>query len=209
MTRLARLLRRVAQRRQVGDQPQEPEQQRDGEVGGDREHVPHQRALELRPDALDAGIRQQPVGGEPGPAGVEEREQQGAHDREQGHRLGEAVDRRAPLLLEQQQDGGDQGAGVADTDPPDEVDDVEGPADRDVVPPGRRCPRRACSRGRSPGSPASPGRRRSRPTSPCPAPRQTWSSRLSLMVRVGVLALDEGPRIQRIAGRGRVRGSSR
>ena len=64
-----------------------------------------------------------------------QREQQRADDREQRHRLGEAVDRRAPLLLEQQQDRGDQRAGVADTDPPDEVDDAERPADRDVVPP--------------------------------------------------------------------------
>ena len=35
----------------------------------------------------------------------------------------------------QQQDGRDQRAGVADADPPDEVDDVEAPADRDVVAP--------------------------------------------------------------------------
>ena len=34
--------------------------------------------------------------------------------------------------MQQQQDGGDQRAGVADADPPDEVDDREAPADRDV-----------------------------------------------------------------------------
>ena len=56
----------------------------------------------------------------------------GAGDGEQRHRLGEAVDRGAPLLVEQQQDGRDQRAGVADADPPDEVDDREAPADRDV-----------------------------------------------------------------------------
>ncbi len=33
--------------------------------------------------------------------------------------------------LEQQQDRRDQRAGVADADPPDEVDDVEAPADRE------------------------------------------------------------------------------
>ena len=59
----------------------------------------------------------------------------GAGDGEERHRLGEAVDRRPPRLLEQQQDRGDQRAGVADADPPDEVDDVEAPADRDVVAP--------------------------------------------------------------------------
>jgi hypothetical protein len=67
---------------------------------------------------------------------VEDGEDQRAHDREQGHGLGEAVDRGAPFLLEQQQDGGDQRPRVTDADPPDEVDDVERPADGDVVPPG-------------------------------------------------------------------------
>ena len=51
-----------------------------------------------------------------------------AHDdREDRHRLGEAVDRGAPVLPEQEQDGADQRAGVTDTDPEDEVDDVEAP----------------------------------------------------------------------------------
>ena len=35
-------------------------------------------------------------------------------------------------LPQQQQNGRDQRSGVADTDPPDEVDDGESPADRDV-----------------------------------------------------------------------------
>ena len=39
----------VAQRGQIGNQADEPEQQRDRDVGRDREHVPHQRAAELRP----------------------------------------------------------------------------------------------------------------------------------------------------------------
>ena len=55
--------------------------------------------------------------------------------REERHRLGEAVDRGAPLLLEEQEDRRDERAGVADADPPDEVGDVEGPGDRDVVAP--------------------------------------------------------------------------
>ena len=55
-----------------------------------------------------------------------------AHDDgEDRHRLGGAVDRRAPLLAEEEEDRGDQRAGVADADPEDEVGDVPGPADRD------------------------------------------------------------------------------
>ena len=63
---------------------------------------------------------------------MQDREEPGAGDGEQRHRLGEPVDRRPPRLLEQQQDRRDQRAGVADADPPDEVDDGEAPADRDV-----------------------------------------------------------------------------
>ena len=58
-----------------------------------------------------------------------------ACDSEERHRLSEAVDRRPPLLPEEQQDGRDEGAGVTDTDPPDEVDDVERPPHRHVVAP--------------------------------------------------------------------------
>ena len=72
------------------------------------------------------GIREQPVE-EPRPAQVQQREQAGAGDGEERHRLGEAVDRRPPLLVQQQQDRRDQRAGVADADPPDEVDDGEAP----------------------------------------------------------------------------------
>jgi hypothetical protein len=55
--------------------------------------------------------------------------------REDGHGLGEAVDARAPLLAEEEEDGGDQRSGVADADPPHEVGDVPGPVDRRVVTP--------------------------------------------------------------------------
>src|SRR5205823_9974231 len=40
-----------------------------------------------------------------------------------------------PLLAEEQQNGGDQRAGVADTDPEDEVGNVKGPAHAVVEPP--------------------------------------------------------------------------
>ena len=97
------------------------------------------------------GYGQQPVD-EPRPAEVEQREHAGAGDGEERHRLGEAVDRRAPLLAQQQQDRRDQRAGVADADPPDEVDDVEAPADRDVDAPDADAARRAGSRSRQSSS---------------------------------------------------------
>ena len=66
---------------------------------------------------------------------MDEREHARADHREQRHRFGESVDAGAPLLLEEEKDGADQRAGVADADPPDEVDDAERPADGDVVSP--------------------------------------------------------------------------
>ena len=124
-------LRAVAERGEVGDEPDVPEQQRDREVGGHREHVPHERAPELRPERHRVGVRDEPVE-ELRAAQVEEREEPGAHDGEDGHRLREAVDGLPPLLAEEEQDRRDQRAGVTDADPPDEVRDREAPGDRDV-----------------------------------------------------------------------------
>jgi hypothetical protein len=79
----------------------------------------------------------------PGAPQVQDRKHRRLHDREQRHRLGEAVDGRAPALLEQQQDRGDERPGMADPDPPNEVDDRVGPGDRDVVAPqADACPER-------------------------------------------------------------------
>ncbi len=129
--------RAVAQGGEVGDESDEPEHQRDQQVGRYREHVPHQRAAEVRPHRHRVGVRKQPVE-EPRTAHVQERVEAGTRDREQRHRLGETVDRGAPFLAQQQQDRRDQRAGVADADPPDEVDDGEGPRDRDVDSPDAR-----------------------------------------------------------------------
>jgi hypothetical protein len=46
-----------------------------------------------------------------------------------------SVDARAPVLTEQEQDGGNERAGVADTDPEDEVNDRKAPRDRLIVTP--------------------------------------------------------------------------
>ncbi len=119
----------VAHGRQVGNQADVPEDERNGAVGRDRKHVPHQRTAELRPDAHRVGIRKQPVG-KPGTAKVQHRKHAGASHREQRHRLRKAVDGIAPALLQQQQNRRNQRARVADTDPPHEVDDGEAPGNR-------------------------------------------------------------------------------
>src|SRR2546430_1656362 len=66
---------------------------------------------------------------------VHEREHARTHDGEQRHRLGSAIDRGTPALLQEQKNRGDQSAGVTDTDPPDEIDDRKSPAHRMRNPP--------------------------------------------------------------------------
>ncbi len=123
--------RAIAQRGEVGDQSDVPEKQRHSGVGGDGKAVPYQRAAELRPHFHRVGIGEQPVG-EPGTAKVEYGIQSRAGHREKRHGLGKAVDRSAPLLAQEQQNRGNQRAGVADANPPNEIDDGESPADGDV-----------------------------------------------------------------------------
>ena len=125
------LRRAIAQRREIGNQSDIPEQRGDRRVGRDREHVPHQRAAELRPQAHRVRVREHPPV-VPGTSGVQRGIQARRRDREQRHRFRESIDRRAPLLTQEEQDRGDQRAGVADADPPDEVDDVHAPSDRMV-----------------------------------------------------------------------------
>ena len=62
---------------------------------------------------------------------MEQGEHAGAGDGKQRHGFGKAVDGVAPALPQQQKNGGNQRAGVADTDPPDKIDDGEAPADGD------------------------------------------------------------------------------
>src|ERR1019366_8489801 len=117
--------------RKVRHQPDVPENPGDGGVGRNREDVPDQRAAELGPHAHAAGVGEHPIS-QPGAAHVQQREHAGAGYGKQRHGFGETVDGIAPGLLQQQQNGRDQRAGVTDTDPPDEVDDGEAPAYGDV-----------------------------------------------------------------------------
>ena len=61
----------------------------------DRGGVPGQGAAKLRPNAHRRGVRDQPVE-EPRAAQVQQRIEAGLNDREERHRLGEAVDAGAP-----------------------------------------------------------------------------------------------------------------
>ena len=126
--------RPIANRRQVRDQADVPEQDRDGSVDADREDVPEKRAPEVGPHAHLVREREHPVG-DPDASHVDPRERQGAHDREDGHRLRRAVDRGAPFLAEEEEDRRDERPGVPDPDPEHEVRDVPRPADGDVEAP--------------------------------------------------------------------------
>ena len=124
----------VAENRQVRDQPDVPEEERHGKIGGDGEHVPHQRRAELGPDAVRVRQREQPPR-KPHAPDMDDGVNSGAHHREDGHRLRRAVNRSAPALAQQEKDRRDERSGVADADPPDEVDDRPPPHDRMVQAP--------------------------------------------------------------------------
>ncbi len=119
-------LRPIANRRQVGDQADVPEKDRDRSVDADREDVPEQGAPEVGPHPHLIREREHPVR-DPDASHVDPRERQRAHDREDGHRLRRAVDRRTPSLPEEEKDGRDERPGVADADPEHEVRDVPRP----------------------------------------------------------------------------------
>src|SRR6267378_2303164 len=121
----------IAQSCQIRDQTDEPEHQRNRAVGRNRKHVPDQWAAELRPNSHGAGVRHH-VKRHPRSAGVNEREHTRASHGEKRHGFRKTVDGGAPLLIQQKQNRGDERAGVADTDPPDEIDDSKSPADGDV-----------------------------------------------------------------------------
>ena len=59
----------------------------------------------------------------------------GARNSKDRHRLGSTVDRGAPVLPEEEQDRRDERPGVPDADPPDEVDNIEAPGNRNINPP--------------------------------------------------------------------------
>ena len=63
---------------------------------------------------------------------MQNRKYSGAHDGEQRHAFGEAIDRAAPALKHQKQHRRDKRAGVRQADPPHEIDDRERPRHRDV-----------------------------------------------------------------------------
>src|SRR5712692_7508938 len=90
----------IAQRSQIGDEPDEPEECRDGGVGGDSKDVPHERTTELRPYTHGARVRKQPVS-QPRAPNVDGGENSGASHGKQSHGLGETVDGIAPRLPQQ------------------------------------------------------------------------------------------------------------
>ena len=114
---------------QVWHQSEIKEHSAHRQIGGDGEDVPDQRRTEVHPEPALVRVGNQPVE-EPRAPDVDDRKQSRRHDREDGHRLGRAGHRRAPLGPEQKQDRRDERAGVRDADPEHEVGDVDAPEHR-------------------------------------------------------------------------------
>ena len=123
----------VAQRREVGDQADVPEQQRDRQRRSRPRTRPRSAGCGTAarcPSCSGTGTASRPraTDGRCGSAGTCAAQATAKSVIASANRL---IDVRQSCL-KQQQDRGDQRAGVADADPPDEVDDREAPADRDV-----------------------------------------------------------------------------
>ena len=114
--------------REVGDESHEQKECGDGAVGGDRKRVPHQRALEVDPKTALVRVGQDEIR-LPDPADVDAEKLCRREHGEHGHGFRTAVDGVPPLRTKQVEDGGDQRAGVRDTDPEHEGHDVDAPED--------------------------------------------------------------------------------
>src|ERR1700722_15871208 len=112
----------VAERSEVRDESDKPEEQGNRAIRRNGENAPNERTAEWRPDAHGAGVREHVIR-HPRAADVDERKNSSAGHGEERHGFREAVDGSAPLLIEQKENGGNQRAGVADTDPPDKDND--------------------------------------------------------------------------------------
>ncbi len=86
------------------------------QVGGDRQEIPHQRRVEVRPQPALVGIRDHPVE-DPHPAQVDQRVHRAGCQAKGGHQFGRAGERAAEFSLEDPQNGRNKGAGMADADP--------------------------------------------------------------------------------------------
>src|SRR3546814_21120518 len=76
----------------IGKDTQIPEQERNDEIGEDREKVPGERAFELRPDMHRIEIRRNPIE-VPRPPKVQDRIKPGAHDSPKRHGFSEEIGR--------------------------------------------------------------------------------------------------------------------
>ena len=127
-------LEAITQNCEVRQQADIPKEHRNRSVGRDGEYVPLERRTEILPDRIRVRDRKE-IKCVPHATDVKNREDTGAHDSENCHGLGRTIDRRAPFLPQQAEDRGDQGAGVTNTNPEDEIDDVPRPVDRIGVAP--------------------------------------------------------------------------
>ena len=123
--------RPVTQGGEVGNQAEIPEDERDGEIRGDGEHVPKQGAAEVLPDGVGVGDGEKEPG-KPNPTHMEGGEDACTDHGKNRHGLGGAVDGGPPFLAGEKENGGDQSSGVTNADPENEVGDIPGPADGDI-----------------------------------------------------------------------------
>src|SRR5262249_9904736 len=128
------LPRSIAQGRQIWDQSDKPEEQRDRGIGRNGKHAQDEGTPKLRQGPHCVGVREEPIG-QPRPAYMKRGIDGRASHSEQSHGLGETVYGSSPLLSQEEQDRRNECAGMPNTNPPDESDNFKRPADGDIVSP--------------------------------------------------------------------------
>ena len=99
------------------------------QVRVDRKEVPHQRRSEVGPEPTLARVRDQPEE-EPDAAQVDQWEQPTDHQGEGRDDFRAPRDGSAPRRVHQPKDRRDQRTRMTDSDPENEVDEIEPPEDR-------------------------------------------------------------------------------
>ncbi len=122
----------VACHRHIGNHRQIEIGHAAGQIRVDRDEVPHQRRLEVRPEVAAVRIRHHPVE-QPRPPEMDQREERPGNERKRGDRLGAARNRPAPFGLHDAEDRRNERPRVADADPEHERRDVESPERRPVL----------------------------------------------------------------------------
>ena len=115
--------------RQIRNETGVPEEAAYREIGRYGNEIEEEGRLEIRPEVALIGIGDQPVE-DPDPAKVDQGKDGGCHDSKDRHGFSAAGDGGSPGGPEKEENRRDQGPGMGNPDPENELDQIDSPHDR-------------------------------------------------------------------------------